>query len=156
MNPNVKISEEVAVIATSIPANSTAGGTITSDLVNIAGGGTTNMFDRLLILANATCTNLFTLKLLSNTANSTTSATVVASNTVSTANVAAGIVCVEADVNAFSQALNDTTNTYIGAQLVATTGTLTGSVVIMGAAGRYNPASNFTASGVKVASALVV
>lgn len=153
MNPNVRISEELAVIAAAIPANSTAGGTITSTLVNIVeNSGTINPFHRLLVLANATCTNLYTINLLSNTANSATSATIVASNTISAANVAAGILAFEGDVNAFSQGLNDTSNTYIGAQLVATTGTLTGGVVLCGAAATYMPASNYTASSVKVAN----
>ncbi len=153
--PNSKLSERLAVLAATLPATSTAGGTITSSFVNIAGTtGSGQMFSRLLILANAgnSATNAITVSVLKSTSSTGGGSTAIATQTAT----GTSTPIVEFDVNAFTQGLNDTNATYIGFSIVSTLGTLTGGGIILGGDGRYDPASTFNASNVTLSTSAVV
>src|SRR5678815_1732120 len=108
--PNSKLSERLAILATATAATSTAGGTITSSFVNIAGTtGSGQMFSRLLVIANAVNigTNTITVNLIKSTSSSGGGPTTLFSQTTGTT-----AAPVEIDVNAYTQGLNDTSATY--------------------------------------------
>ena len=144
---NSLMSERIAILATIRPQStaSTGGGTITSTAINIAGTNA-NFFSRMMAIAQFTSTNKVTVSLISGTDSAATLATSVASQTNLSSSSTDTVVI---DLNPFTQALSDSTNTYIALRVACTSdGVMQVGGAIIGGDGRNDPASTYNASTV--------
>ncbi len=141
---NSKLSERLAVLASSLPVTaSTAGGTLTTSAVNIAGTNA-NFFGRYLAIATINSTNVATITLVKASDSALTSATAIATQT----NSSTSTPVVLMDLNGTTQALSDTLNTYIALRIINTSATGAMEGLILGSDGRYDPAQTWNYSGV--------
>ena len=154
---NSLLSERLAILATTLPSQGTAGGTLTSGYVNIVLDTNSSKgfaFSRLLALATVQTdgTTVTTVSVQKASDSSGTGAATLISQTVSST----ATPVVEFDINPFTQALNDTSKTYLAVKIVSTTGNQASSGMIIGGDGRYDPASYWNAAGVVLSTSTVV
>ncbi len=142
---NSKLSERLAVLASVLPPQtSTTGGTLTTSAVNLA-STFGNFFGRYIGIGLVSSTNVATISLVKGSDSAVTLGTVIASQTNSSSNTPV----VLADLNATTEVLNDTVNTYIALRITCTTAApLACAGLIIGSDGRYDPAQTWNYSGV--------
>ncbi len=155
---NSLLSERLAILATMLPVAATAGGgTLTSGYVNIVLDTNSSkgvMFSRLLAVANVLTdgTTVTTVSIQKATDSSGSGAATLISQTVAST----ATPCVIFDINPFSQALTDTSKTYLAVKIVNTTGATGSSGIIIGGDGKYDPASYWNAAGVVLSTNTVL
>lgn len=142
---NAKLSERMAILSAILPQVTTsAGGTVTSSSFNIT-GTTSQYFGRVLACALVASTNIYTTLLISQSQSAGTAVSTLASQT----NTGNSTFVVEYDLNSYTQALTDTTNTWIALRVICTTfSPVTISGLVLGADGRYDPAATWNCTNV--------
>lgn len=144
---NSKVTERMAVLAALLPQdNGTNPATLTGTGVNIAG---TNgqFFSRYLIAALVNDTNKVTVTVVKASDSAMTGATAITGLSQTNNSTATPVILF--DVNATTQALNDTLNTFIAPRIVTTSnGQVIGAALTIGADGRFDPSVYWNGSQV--------
>ncbi len=144
---NSKLSERLAVVATSLPTtNATNGFTLTSSAVNIA-ATSGNFFGRYFGIAQVNTTATCTITVIKGSDSAVTLGTAIATQT----NGSTATPVVVFDINGATENLNDSANTYLAIRIVntqATVGASAAAALIIGGDGRFDPAFTYNSSGV--------